>query len=240
MISDRIKDLDNSEKPREKIISNGTASLSDIELLAVVLRTGGKGGSAIKLARDLLSKYDNFQNLSGAEIEELIRFKNIGKAKASTIKAVLEISKRLLYPVNTASPKIRSPEDIFRLVAKELCFDTVEKLILISIDSRGRLIAKDVLTTGTLNETIISSREIYQKALSRNACSIIIAHNHPSGDIAASQEDLEVTKSVYETGKLIGVPLLDHIIVGKNRYTSLKQLGVFNQIKKGGEKYDKE
>jgi DNA repair protein RadC len=240
MTADRIKDLDNCERPREKIIGNGTTHLTDVELLAVILRTGGKGKSALKLARDLLNRYGNFQNLSGTEVEELIRFENIGKAKATTIKAALEISKRLLYPINATNTKIRSPEDIFRIVAKELCFDTVEKLLLISIDSRGRLIAKDVLTTGTLNETIINSREIYQKALARNACSIIIAHNHPSGDIAASQEDIEVTKSVYETGKLIGVPLLDHLIVGKNQYTSLKQLGVFNQIKKGGEKYEKE
>jgi DNA repair protein RadC len=238
MIVDRIKDLDDSEKPREKLIKNGTASLTDIELLAVILRTGGKEGSALKLARDLLTRYESFHNLSDTEIEELIKFKNIGRAKATTIKATLEISKRLLYPANTINPKIRSPEDIFRLVAKELCFDKIEKLLLVSMDSRGRLIAKDVLTTGTLNETIINPREIYQKALSRNACSIIIAHNHPSGDINASQEDLEATRRVYETGKLIGVPLLDHIIVGNNQYTSLKQLGVFNQIKKGGEKYE--
>jgi DNA repair protein RadC len=113
-------------------------------------------------------------------------------------------------------------------------------LVLISIDSRGRLISKDVLTTGTLNETIINPREIYQKALSRNAHSIVIVHNHPSGDSSPSLEDIEVTKSIYETGKLIGIPLLDHLIIGKNSFTSLKQLGVFYQNEKGGEKNAKD
>jgi DNA repair protein RadC len=240
MLTDRIRDLNNCERPREKIVRNGTGHLTDVELLAVILRTGGKGKSALRLARDLLSKYGDFQNLANTEVEELVRFENIGKAKATTIKATLEISKRLLYPVAATNPKIRSPKDIFQIVAKELCFDTAEKLLLVSLDSRGRLITKDVLTTGTLNETIISSREIYQKALARNACSIIIAHNHPSGDVTASQEDIEVTKSIYKTGKLIGVPLLDHLIVGKNRFTSLRQLGVFNQLGKGGEKNENE
>jgi DNA repair protein RadC len=145
-----------------------------------------------------------------------------------------------LYSSQTINIKIRSPKDIFQIVAKELCFDTIEKLVLISIDSRGRLISKDVLTTGTLNETIINPREIYQKALSRNAHSIVIVHNHPSGDSSPSLEDIEVTKSIYETGKLIGIPLLDHLIIGKNSFTSLKQLGVFYQNEKGGEKNAKD
>lgn len=240
MTDDRIKDLDNCERPREKIISGGSERLTNNELLAIILRTGGRGKSALKLARELLNNYRSLQGLANSEIEELIKFGHIGKAKATAIKAALELSKRLLYPVNSGDIKIRSPRDIFALIAKDLCFGIAEKLILISIDSRGRLIAKDIITTGTLNETIINAREIYQRALSRNACSIILAHNHPSGDITPSLEDINTTKNIYETGKLIGVPLLDHVIVGKNNYTSLKQIGVFNKFKKGGENNGKD
>jgi len=236
MVNDRIKDLGSRERPREKIAENGTTYLTDVELLAVVIRTGGKDKSAIKLARELLDKYGSFNGLLNTEIEELIKIESIGIAKATTIKAVLEISKRLLYSSKSLNIKIRSPKDIFQIVAKELCFDTVEKLVLVSIDSRGRLIAKDVITTGTLNETIINPREIYQKALSRNAHSIVIVHNHPSGDTSPSLEDIDATKNICETGKSIGIPLLDHLIVGKNSFTSLKQLGVLYQTEKGGEK----
>jgi DNA repair protein RadC len=236
----RIRDLEKCEKPREKIKNNGSDSLSDVELLALILGTGSKEKPVLGLARDLLTKFDGLAGIANAGIEELIDFEGIGLAKACSLKATLEISKRLLHPAINTNIKIRSPQDVFTLVSKDLCFTLTEKLILISIDSRGRYISKDIITMGTVNETIINAREIYQKSFSRNASSVILAHNHPSGDTTPSPEDIEATKIIGETGRLIGIPLLDHLIVSQNSFTSLKQLGLLKKQEEGGDKNETE
>jgi DNA repair protein RadC len=224
-----IKDMERSEKPREKIKDGGAESLSDTELLAVILGTGLKTKPVLILAREVLTKFDGLEGIANAGIEELIDFPGIGLAKASSLKACLELSKRLLHPDVKINIKIRSPQDVFSLVSKDLCFTLTEKLVLISVDSRGRYISKDIITMGTINETIINAREIYQKGFSRNASSIILVHNHPSGDSSPSPEDIESTHSVEEAGRLIGVPLLDHLIVAGGGFTSLKQLGMLKK-----------
>lgn len=236
MRGNRIKDLISYEKPREKLLSLGPSTLTDVELLAIVLRTGGIDKSAIELSREVIEIFDGISNLMQTKAEELIKIPGMGPAKAAEILAVYEISRRLMRPSNQLGTKIKSPEDAFKTVSRELCFDTEEKLILISIDSRNRLISKDIISLGTINETIISAREIYKRALSRNAFSIIIAHNHPSGDTSPSTEDIEVTKVLFQTGKLMGIPLLDHIIINNNSFLSMKRLGIFSSLKEGGDK----
>lgn len=236
MRGERIKDLMNYEKPREKLLFSNPSNLTDVELLALILRTGEKGKSALTLSREILKKYNGLATLAeNSSLQELQKTKGVGIAKASEIIAVLEIAKRLGNSQSQPAVKIKSPEDAYKCLYKDLCFDSEEKLMLISIDSRNRLIQKDLITQGTVSETIISSREIYKKALSRNASSIIIAHNHPSQDITPSKEDIEATQNIFKTGKIIGVPLLDHLIVGKNGFSSLKRLGLINLKKEGGE-----
>ena len=230
-----IKDLHRTDKPREKMKTHGPDAMSDSELLAIIFRTGARGTSVLELATKVLSNYHGLQGLLNIRVEELMIFEGLGTAKACSLVAVVELSKRLLHPNQTAGIKIRSPKDVFNLIGKELCYELSEKLLLVSIDSRGKFIASDTISTGTVNETIINPREIFQRALSRNASSIILAHNHPSGEPDPSPEDLEATKTVQETGKKLGIPLLDHIVITKTGFLSLKQTGQMTIETKGGD-----
>lgn len=232
----KIADLEPNEKPREKIRMYGPKALSNAELLAIILRTGDRENSVLDLSRKILRQYSDLQNLTNAELEELTALDGLGPAKASAVLALCEISKRINLPTATLDTKIRSPKDVFSLMRRELCFDRTEKLYLLSINSRGKCIAKDMITSGTINETIINSREIFQKAFSRNAQSVILVHNHPSGETTPSTEDIKATKAVSEAGNKIGIPLLDHIIIANGSFVSLKQLGLLDCKQEGGDK----
>jgi len=218
----KIKDLQKEEKPREKLIQKGAETLTDIELLAIILRSGGKNKSAVNLSRDLFKKFEDLKTLLSADINELIAFKNIDSAKATSIKAIEELSKRYLSPINYKERYIKTPKDAYEIIKGDIYNKEQEFLFLLTLDSRNKLISKDLISKGTINETLIHPREIFKKALAKNACSIILIHNHPSNKPDPSDEDIRVTKRIFKAGINIGIPLTDHLVVTNDDFTSMK------------------
>jgi len=233
----RICDLNNQEKPREKLVTTGEYALTDEELLAIILRSGGTTGSAITLARNIIKTYGSIRNIVSLDFEQLRNIKDIGPAKATSIKALGEISKRITGERNFRE-HISTPKDVYKAIYTELYGKQEEYLYILILDSRNKIISKELITKGTVNQSLISSRDIYKKALAKNATSIILIHNHPSNDPTPSKEDIIATEMVAEIGKKIGIPLLDHLIFADTGYTSMKSLNLFNIYKvdqKGGE-----
>lgn len=234
-----IKDLSINEKPRERLITNGVQTLTDEELLAIILRSGGKNLSVINLSREILKKFNGFKGLLNTELEQLTMFKNIGLAKATSIKAVCEVSLRMHQDKNTDT-YIKNPSDIYNLLKKELYAKTKEYLYLVSLNSKNKVISKDLISIGTVNQNSVYLREIFRTAITKNAVSIILVHSHPSSDTTPSTEDLKMTQDAAKAGKLLDIPLVDHVIIGDNTFKSIKELNVFSLYKfdyeKGGEK----
>ena len=231
MLSYTIHDLANNERPRERLANIGAPSLSDSELLAIILRIGGRKESVLELSRRILLEFGGFADLAKTSIEQLTAIKNVGLTKAVTIKAMCEIGLRISFGGEERSSVIKTPEDIYRLLKKDLYVEGKEILYLVSLDSRHRVIAKDIVSVGTVNETVVHPREIYKQALSRNAVSIVLVHNHPSQDINPSAEDILVTEKIVQAGKVMGISLIDHVVVSDNGYCSLKALGIFKSRK---------
>lgn len=231
----RITDLNAQEKPREKLVTAGVSSLTDEELLSIIIRSGGKDSSALDTARKLLKKYGDFKHLLNTDIEELLTIKNIGIAKATCIKAMLEIAVRMKETPKELTA-IKNPEDVYNLMYKHLYGKQKEHLYLINLNSRNHPISQDLLTIGTTDQTLVSSKDIYKKALAKNASYIILVHNHPSNDPTPSVQDIKITEEVAETGKKIGIPLIDHLIFSDSKYVSLKSLNLFNTYKVNTEK----
>jgi len=226
----RICELNAQEKPREKALKRGLHNLTNEELLAIILRSGGKDVSALDLSRNILKRFNNFKNILDVDIEELTQIKDIGIAKATSVKASCEIALRILDKSGDVK-KISTPEDVYKFMYKDLYGKNQEYLYLINLNNKSVPISADLLTIGTHNQTLITSREIYKKALSKNAASIILIHNHPSNDPTPSKEDIKTTETVAEAGKKVGIPLLDHIIFADTRYVSLKSLNIFSTYK---------
>jgi len=225
-----INSLNQSEKPREKLIKRGISNLTNEELLAIIIRSGGSSASAIEVARNLLKTHSNFKNISNLELEELLQFKEIGIAKATAIKAACEIGLRIGDKSENVK-KITTPKDVYDVIYKELYGKQKEYLYIINLDNKNRPISKEIITIGTTNQALISSKDVYQKALAKNAASIILVHNHPSNDPTPSKEDIITTEMIAEAGLKIGIPLLDHLIFTDTNYTSLKSLNIFSTYK---------
>ncbi|MBP7927550.1 DNA repair protein RadC [Patescibacteria group bacterium] len=240
MVAKRIKDIELKNRPRERLQAAGGGVLTDAEVLAIVLRTGGKTISALDLAQHLLIKYANLITVINTDIEQLKNEPNMGYVKATTLSAVNEIAKRVLLETKEPQIKIVRPTDAYALLKKDLYSKDQEHLYLISLDSRNNYISKDLICIGTVNETLVPAREIYRKALLKNATFVILAHNHPSNDPTPSPQDLLVTEKIALVGKELGIPLIDHIIVTNTTFTSLKALNLFStykvEAKKGGAK----
>jgi DNA repair protein RadC len=226
-----IKDLDSKNKPRERLLEKGSESLSDIELLAIIIRSGGSGLSVMDLSANMLKKYQTLQNLFEADVNQLVKEKYVGPTKAVTIKAVAELAKRAYLTQNKSSRLINNPEDAFKVIKKDLFGKKQEYLYLISLDSRKNLISKDLICIGSINETLIPVREIIRKALIKDAVNVILAHNHPSNNPTPSHEDILVTEKVAKACILSGIALIDHIITAGNDYVSIKSLDLFESKK---------
>lgn len=227
-----LKIFPTSEKPRERLILNGEAALTDSELLALIIQKGGKTKNVLQLSFELMSKYKSLDALLRLDIEQLKSIKHIGQVKAVTLKAVLEISKRLNYKTNLLNQRvISSPKDIFELSHKFFSQSEIEKLYLVSLDSKKRFISIDLLAQGSINETLVPIREVFRTALLKNAVHIILVHNHPSNDPTPSTQDLLVTQSIAKSASDLGIVLLDHVIVCEHSYKSIKELNIFETIK---------
>lgn len=221
-----IRDLAEQDRPRERLIKVGAEVLSTAELLAIVLRNGSQGESVLRLAERLLVEFDSLPGLSRATITELISIHGVGEAKAAEIKAALEIGRRLVASAPEERPRVSSPDDAFHLLKSEMMFLEQEHLRLILLDTRNRVLRTPTVYVGSLNTSVIRVGELFRAAIRDNAAAFIVVHNHPSGDPSPSPEDITVTRQIVQAGKLLDVDVLDHIVIGRNRFVSLKQRGL--------------
>ena len=228
--SENIKDQNRHDKPRERLRSLGATSLSDKELLAIILRSGGKSNSVINISGRILDEFGGLKGLMEADLHQISAVKYIGPAKASSIKAVFEIALRIIATEQKESFSITRPSELYEIVKKDLYGKTKEHLYVISLDSRNKCISKDLISIGTVNETLIHPREIFRTALHKNATYIALAHNHPSGDTTPSDEDIKVTQRVASAGSILGVSLIDHLVVSDRTFTSIKSMNALKNL----------
>jgi DNA repair protein RadC len=220
-----IRDFPQDERPRERFIQNGPASLSNHELIAILLRTGTKDESVLQLSNRLLTNFEGLRLLKDATLEEMTEIKGIGQAKAIQILAAVEIGRRITNLNYTDRYVIRSPEDGANYVMNDMRFLSQEHFVCLYLNTKNQVIHKQTIFIGSLNASIVHPREVFREALKRSAASIICLHNPPSGDPSPSREDIEVTKRLVECGKMIGIDVLDHLIIGENKFVSLKEKG---------------
>ena len=220
----KIKDMPLGERPRERLIKSGPKALSDSELLAIILRTGTNGQNAVDLSKELFNVYD-IKSLARIRVNRLKQTFGIGQAKACQIIAAFELGKRLSSFSDGRKLKIQTAKDVAKLIMPEMAHLKKEQLRGVYIDSRNKIIKQETIFTGSLNASIIHPREIFAIALAESAAGLILAHNHPSGDPMPSDEDIEATKQIIEAGKILGIEVLDHIIIGNKRYVSLREKG---------------
>lgn len=218
----RIKDLPKVDRPREKLILKGAQNLKDEELLAVLLGTGREGKNVIEVAKQILRKYSK-KRLLKLTYNDLSKIKGIGPAKACVILASVELVKRALKIGEATLPVIRSTKDVIAQ-AVYLRNKTREHLMAIYLNARNEMVWKKQSTfIGTLNANLVHPREIFAEALKQNAASVILVHNHPSGDAEPSEDDLAITKRIQEAGKIMGIDVLDHVIIAKTKVFSFKE-----------------
>ena len=225
----KINQLPPQERPYEKCERFGPAHLTDAELLAIMLRTGTKGESSIELAKRVLypmSSEDGVLNLHKWSIEQLVRLRGIGRVKAIQIVSLLELAKRLSRAQASEGLSFSNPSSIAMYYMEEMRHHKQEIMKLLLLNTKNKLISENDISKGTVNSAVISPRELFVEALQKNAVSIILIHNHPSGEPTPSREDILMTKRITEAGKMIGIALLDHIVIGNNCYTSLREKGL--------------
>ena len=221
-----ISDIPWADRPRERLLQYGSAALSNAELLAIILRVGGVGQNAIRLAESLLAQFEGLSGLAGAGVGELEQVRGVGAAKVAQIKAALELGRRLQITVPDSRPQVRSPGDAANLVMLEMSVLEQEHLRVLLLDTRNRVLEISTVYQGSLNTSLIRVGELFRSAIRRNAAALIVAHNHPSGDPSPSAEDVAVTRQIVSAGKLLDVEVLDHLVIGRGRFVSLKERGL--------------
>ena len=221
-----LRDMPQDDRPRERLLQVGATAVSSAELLAIILRVGSRNESVIQLASRLLAHFGGLPGLARASITELQAVKGVGPAKAIEIKAALELGRRLLAAAPEERAQITSPADAANLLMSEMMFLEQENLRLILMDTRSRVLSSPTIYVGSLNTSVIRIGELFRAAIKENAAAFIVAHNHPSGDPSPSPEDVNVTRQLVQAGKLLDIPLLDHIIIGRQRFVSLKERGL--------------
>ncbi|NPA90816.1 MAG: JAB domain-containing protein [Chloroflexi bacterium] len=228
-----IKDMPKGERPRERLQHYGAQALSTAELLAIILRTGVGGENVIRLAERLLSHFNGLPGIAQASFDELCQVKGIGPAKVTQIKAALELGRRLLVSAPEEKPVIHSPDIAANLIASEMALLPQEEFWVLLLDVRNRLRHIQRLYRGSLTQARVRVGEVFREAIRGNAAAIIVAHNHPSGDPTPSPQDVHLTRLLVEAGRLLDIPLLDHLIIGHGRWVSLKERGLGFPPEKG-------
>ena len=221
-----IRDLPSGERPRERLREYGPGSLSNAELIAILLRTGVTGENVVNLAVRLIAQFHGLPGLSRASFGELCSLKGISEANACQVMAALELGRRLVSLHPQDRPVITSPEDVANLLAAEMSYLEQEHLRVILLDTKNQVTGVNGIYVGNVNSSVVRPAEVLRPAIRENAVSIIVVHNHPSGDPAPSPEDIVITQQLREAGELLGIELLDHVILGDQRHVSLKELGV--------------
>ncbi len=221
-----LRDLPAGDKPRERLSRLGAGALADSELLAILLRVGGNGENVLGLAQRLLAQLGGLPGLARASFSELEAVKGIGLAKAAQVKAALELGRRLLIAAPDARPQIKSPADAANLLLAEMGFLEQEQMRVLLLDTKHRVMGTPTIYVGSLNTSVIRIAELFREAVKQNCAAIIVAHNHPSGDTSPSPEDIAVTQQIYSAGRLLDIDVLDHLIIGQQRFLSLKERGL--------------
>ncbi len=219
-----IKELPKTERPTEKLLNNGAEILSNEELLAVIIRTGSREATAIELGKRVLSLDERgLRFLIDSTVEELKKVRGIGNTKAAQILAAVELGKRISYSEGLDRIRISSPSSIAGLYMGEMRFLSKEHFRVILLDTKNQIISTEEISIGTLNAAIVHPRDVFKLAIKKNANSIILIHNHPSGDTSPSKEDINVTLRLKEVGDIIGIRVVDYLIIGDNKYLSFKE-----------------
>ncbi|MFL7891312.1 MAG: RadC family protein [Anaerolineales bacterium] len=221
----RITDFAESERPRERLARLGPKSLSNAELLAILLRVGVKGENAVQVAQRLLNTFGGVKGLHRASFDEVCAEHGISTAKAAQIKAALELGNRMKHE-SIDDERIQSPDQAAQLILYEMSALDQEELWVILLNTRNHVMVIESIYRGSLNSSQVRVGELFKGAIRRNAASIIVAHNHPSGDPTPSPDDVAVTRAIVEAGRLLDVEVLDHLVIGNGRFVSLKQRGL--------------
>lgn len=216
---------DPPDRPRERLDALGSSALSDAELIALLLRTGNRGSSALAVATDLLDRHGGLQGLSRVSGRELGQSQGIGPAKSASLRAALEIGRRLAGRRLRAGAVIRSPSDVYHHFHPSLRDARQEQFLVILLDARHRVLRSELISQGTLTASLVHPREVFRPALRDAAAALVLVHNHPSGDPTPSAEDREVTARLASAGEILGVRVLDHIVVAERGFCSLREQG---------------
>lgn len=218
-----VKEMPAEERPRERLEHVGVQALSTGELLAIILRTGVGGENVLTMASRLLATYGGLGGLARVEFAQLSREHGLGRAKTAQIMAALELGRRLMAEAPEEGYQIRSPSDAAHILLPLIGHQEQEHFVVLYLDTRSRVTDREVLYKGSLNTSLVRVGEVFRGAVRRNCASLIVGHNHPSGDPSPSPEDISLTRRLVEAGKLLEVELLDHLVVGRQRYVSLRE-----------------
>jgi len=221
-----IHDLPQNERPRERLKKVDVDNLSLQELLALIIERGKRGENVLSVAQNLLARFGSLEKIKEASLEELQKVKGIGFATACKLKTAFKLGEKASEKFEKYGQKIETPKDVFNLFKNELGDKKREHFKLLSLNSRNRLINIDDISIGTLNASLVHPREVFLAAIKNSAASIILVHNHPSGDPTPSKDDIEITKRIIEAGKIMGIDVLDHIIISKSKVFSFKEKGL--------------
>lgn len=229
----RIHDLPAQDRPRERLAALGAENLSKAELIAILLRTGLKGMSALHVAEQILHRFRTLEALAAAPIEELRKVKGVGRDKAVTLKAAFTLAAHMAREIRHEAPLVDTPERVADLLREDMRHAATESFVAVLLNTRRRLIKVEPLANGTLDTILVHAREVFRAAILANAHAVVLAHNHPSGDPAPSDSDIKVTRDLIRAGHLLKIELIDHIILGRatteraRDFVSLKELGFF-------------
>jgi DNA repair protein RadC len=229
----RIKDLPDAERPRERLLLHGADALRNAELVAILLRTGMKGVSAIQIAEQLIQKFVTLENLAKASLDDIRKTKGIGRDKAIALKSAFTLARRMAQELQRDMPLLDNPNTIADLLREDNRMYEVENFQVVLLNTRRRLIRVEQISQGTLDTILVHPREVFKTAIAAGAAAIVLAHNHPSGDPSPSEADIKVTRDLIRAGQLLKIEVLDHIILGRatherpRDFVSLRELGYF-------------
>lgn len=221
-----IQNIPEEERPRERLVQHGAESLSSVELVAIVLGSGTKTKPVLELAQEMISHFGSLRALAEATLAELCEIKGVGIAKATQLKASFSLGIRASRQTLKPKYRIDNPNHAYNLVREEMENEKRELFVVILQDTKGFVICHEVVSVGTLSSALVHPREVFYPAIRHKAASVILAHNHPSGDYSPSSEDYDITNSLIDVGTLMNIPVYDHLIIGQGGYTSLRQRGV--------------
>lgn len=219
----RIKDLPLEERPRERLIQSGAENLSPAELVAIILRTGSVNRTVLELAEDLILEFKDLRGLSKASLAEIAGFPGVGQIKAVQLKAAFELGRRSLAAKSVHPSAIKKPQDIYDLLKNSFLDLDREYFKVVHLNTKNQVVKVETTAIGVLSSSPVHPREVFKEAIKMSSAGIVLAHNHPSGDPTPSQDDILLTSRLRNAGEILGIPVIDHIIFGDNRYVSLKE-----------------